>query len=109
MSVMASHGAAETESGVSASSRRGLAAWTNSEIVPSFASAASSRPFQPSRLARSGEEIDAVLGGRRCDVAAQHRGAFVLQCLGNAAADAAGATRDQDAFALQKLRAHAKR
>src|ERR1700730_13177955 len=56
-----------------------------------------------------GEEVDAVFGGRSDNVATQHRGAFFLQCLGDAAADAAGATRDQGAFALQKLRAHAKR
>ena len=53
MSVMASHVASVTESGVSASSRRGLAEWMNSEIVPSFFSAPSSRLFQPSRLPRS--------------------------------------------------------
>ena len=53
MSVMASQVASDTDSGVSTSRRRGLAAWTNREIVPSFSSAPSSRLRQPSRLDRS--------------------------------------------------------
>ena len=65
MSVMASQVASLTDSGVSTSRRRGLAAWTNSEIVPSLFSAPSSRAFQPSRCAEVGrEEVDAVRGRR---------------------------------------------
>ena len=110
MSVMASHVASVTDSGVSASRRRGLAAWTNSEIVPSFCERAVEQALPAVALGKiGGEEVDAVLGRRGDDVAAQHGGAFFLQGLGDAAADAAGAAGDQGAFALQKLRAHARR
>ena len=66
-----------TDSGVSTSRRRGLAAWTNSEIVPSSGQRAVEQAFPAVALAKvGGQEVDAVLGRRRDDVAAQHRGAF---------------------------------
>ncbi len=109
MSVIRSHVSSLTDSGVSTSSRRGLAACTKSEMVPSFLTAPSSRVFQPSRLERSaGEEVDTVLGRRGGDVAAEHDRALGLQRLGDAAADAAGAAGDQGAFALEKFHAHAR-
>ncbi len=95
MSVIVSHVSSLTESGVSTSRRRGLAAWTNSEIEPSFADCAVEQRASSRRvLERSrGEEIDAVLGRRGGDVAAQHDGALGHQRLGDAASDAAGSSR----------------
>ncbi len=109
MSVIRSHVSSLTTAGVSASSRRGLAAWTNSEIVPSFFTAPSSRLFQPSRFERSAlrKSMPSSAGGGG-DVASEYDRALGLECLGNAAADAAGAAGDQGALALEKFHAHAR-